>query len=269
MPSPIPPAGASGRLSKRFIRRRLIALGAIAAVVIGVSIGVSQLVERDERPVVVASDASAGAAVETDVATVPEAAPAAPIAVFIGDSYTVGQGTALEGVGFTALLAERRGWEPVNIAISGTGYAASHELDRCGPDGCPAYAGVLDEAAAAGPDIVVVSGGRNDMWLPDQEQVAVSIAEFYAQLRAAFPTEHIIVTSPLWGAGPTPDGLLTIRETVALEAARIGANYLDLGDLFEMRPDLITADKVHPTEAGLELIATTIDELLDSQQLAS
>lgn len=185
-----------------------------------------------------------------------------PVAVFIGDSYTVGQNSSLEGIGFTGRLSELRDWQPVNLAISGTGYARSHELSWCPAGGCPAYAGVIDEAVAAQPDIVVVSGGRNDMWMQDQAAVVAAIADFYTQLRAAFPTQHLIVTSPLWGAGATPEILLPIRQQVEQEATRVGAEYIDLGDLFEDHAELITDDDIHPTADGLELIAERIDAQL-------
>lgn len=259
--------GMGDRLAPRFVRRRLVALGVLGAGVAAVAASVALAIQPPPPVALVAEEAraseSAPAPADAVSADPPKAGGAPPVAVFIGDSYTVGQNTPLEGVGFTALLAELQGWEPVNLAISGTGYAKSHELDWCPTGGCPAYAGVIDDALAADPDIVVVSGGRNDMWLEDEEGVAAAIEAFYSQLRAAFPTERIIVTSPLWSDGPTPAILQPVREQVERHATRVGAEHLDLGDLFEQHPELITDDGIHPTEAGLERIAERIDALLE------
>ncbi len=64
------------------------------------------------------------------------------------------------------------------------------------------------------------------------------------------------------GRLPTPDALVTLREQVEREATRVGAEHLDLGDLFLDRPELIAYDDLHPNEQGLALIAQRIDELL-------
>ena len=55
---------------------------------------------------------------------------------------------------------------------------------------------------------------------------------------------------------------MTLREQVEREATRVDAEYLDLGDMFLDRPDLIAPDNLHPNEEGLALIAQRIDELL-------
>lgn len=179
--------------------------------------------------------------------------------MFLGDSYTVGTATSLDGSGFPAILGERRGWRVVNLAIPGTGYATGRADGRCPAAGCTAYIGVLPDAVAHDPEIVVVSGGRNDLGRPHLDQ-AVSV--FYRELRAQLPDARIVVTSPLWDDSITPAALIDLRAVVEREAAAIGAEHLDLGDLFRDRPELIASDDLHPNEAGLELIATRIDELL-------
>lgn len=253
--------------SPRNTRRRhrwSLLLGGLAAAAVA-AFGTMHLVDAtrpaeapsatDDAIVAGAAEASEQARAASEQATGPT------VAVFIGDSYTVGQRTELEGVGFTEMLAELRGWDAVNLAISGTGYAASHELSWCEPRGCPAYAGVLADAIAADPDIVLVSGGRNDLWL-ERATVVQAVEDFYTELRSTFPSQRLIVTSPLWDSSTTPDDFLTLRSTVERAAERVGAEYIDLGELFAGQPELITADGIHPTEAGLELIATSIDALL-------
>jgi acyl-CoA thioesterase-1 len=183
----------------------------------------------------------------------------APLAVFIGDSYTVGTATSISGTGFPVILGELRGWRVENLAIAGTGYSTGRADGRCPPAGCQSYMGVLPRAVELDPDIVVVSGGRNDL---PREHLEPAVTTFYAELRRQLPDARLIVTSPLWDDSPTPASLVALREHVASEAANAGAEYLDLGDLFLDRPDLIASDQLHPNEEGLALIAQRMDELL-------
>ncbi len=192
------------------------------------------------------------------------AADAREVAVFIGDSYTVGAGTSLSGTGFPAMLGAMRGWEVVNLGISGTGYATDRDESWCPPAGCLDYAGVIPDAVAHDPDVVVVSGGRNDLSRNTIDELEPAVADFYAQLREALPNARIVVTSPIWDDPPPPRALLELSDVVEREATRVGAEYLDLGDPLEGRPDLIAPDGLHPNEEGLRLIAERIDELLSA-----
>ncbi|MGM1028361.1 MAG: GDSL-type esterase/lipase family protein [Actinomycetota bacterium] len=180
-----------------------------------------------------------------------------PTAVFIGDSYTVGTGTSLSGTGFPAILGELRGWSVQNLAIAGTGYSTGRPDGLCPQSGCTSYVGMLPAAAEANPDIVIVSGGRNDL---NRSHLEPAVVTFYTELRRQLPTARLVVTSPLWDDGPTPDELITLREQVEREATRVGAEYIDLGDMFLDRPDLIASDELHPNEEGLALIAQRIHE---------
>jgi lysophospholipase L1-like esterase len=185
-----------------------------------------------------------------------------PTADFIGDSYTVGSTTRLSGRGFPGILSAFRGWEMVNLGIAGTGYATNRDESWCPAGGCHDYAGVIPNAVSHEPAIVVVSGGRNDLARNTVDEIEPIVAAFYTQLREALPDARIIVTSPIWDDPPPPRSLLELSDIVEREAARVGAEYLDLGDPLEGRPDLIASDGLHPNEAGLQTIAERIDELL-------
>lgn len=189
----------------------------------------------------------------------PSADDTRPTVLFIGDSYTVGTGTSLAGTGFPAILGDLRGWNVQNLAIAGTGYSTGQPDGLCPESGCNSYVGMLPAAVIADPDIVIVSGGRNDLGRLHLEQ---AVTVFYTELRRQLPEARLVVTSPLWDDSPTPDALITLREHIEREATRVGAEHLDLGDMFENRPDLIASDNLHPNEDGLSLIAQRIDELL-------
>lgn len=182
-----------------------------------------------------------------------------PTALFIGDSYTVGTGTSLSGAGFPAILGELRDWDVQNLAIPGTGYSTGQPDGFCPQSGCTSYIGMLPMAVAASPDIVIVSGGRNDL---ARAHLEPAVTTFYTELRRQLPTARLVVTSPLWDDGPTPEALVALREQVEREAIRVGAEYIDLGDMFLDRPDLIASDELHPNEEGLAHIARRIDELM-------
>lgn len=181
-----------------------------------------------------------------------------PIAVFIGDSYTVGTGTSLNGTGSPSILGSLREWQAVNLGVAGSGYA----LAPGGSGGGLDYAAVIPDAVARQPDIVVVAGGRNDLARASTDDLELAVADFYSQLREALPDARIIVTSPIWHDSPPPQPLIELSAVVGREAVRVGAEFLDLGDPLEGRPNLIASDGLHPNEAGLQIIAERIDELL-------
>lgn len=179
-----------------------------------------------------------------------------PVAVFIGDSYTYGAGRSSEAASFPHVLSGMRDWQVVSLARGGTGYATSATFNGCGARYCPTYREVIPEAVAAAPDLVIVSGGRNDLGTPGLER---GVERFFDELRAALPSATIYVTSPLWGAEAAPASLERLSMWVEREAAEHDAVYLDLGDLYRGRPDLIQRDGVHPNDAGLALLAEAID----------
>lgn len=237
-------------------RRRTIAAAAIVAAVVvaAVAVGVARVAGQEDRD-------TASAALEH--APLAEPAPSAargPVAVFIGDSYTYGAGRSSEAASFPAQLGELRGWQVVNVARGGTGYATSAGQDGCGFAYCETYAEVIPEVVAAAPDVVVVSGGRNDLGTADLE---VGVGAFFEALRAALPEARVYVTSPLWGATDPPVELRRLARWVEREAEAHDATYLELGDLFLGQPELIQDDGVHPNDAGLALMARAIDDALD------
>ncbi|GAA1420999.1 SGNH/GDSL hydrolase family protein [Agrococcus citreus] len=125
--------------------------------------------------------------------------PTHPTAVFIGDSYTVGTGTSLAGTDFPAILGDLRDWNVQNLAIAGTGYSTGQPDGLCPASGCNSYVGVLPAAVAADPDIVVVSGGRNDL---NRLHLERPVTVFYTELRRQRPEARLVVTSPLWDDSP-------------------------------------------------------------------
>lgn len=102
-----------------------------------------------------------------------------------------------------------------------------------------------------------VSGGRNDT-RKTVAQVEAGAKSLLESLSKALPQSTVVVTSPIWDARERPAKLNQLTAVIRRAAAETHATYLDLGEPFAGRPELITSDLVHPNDAGYELLARTI-----------
>ena len=187
------------------------------------------------------------------------AAPVVPV-VAIGDSYSAGAGATDKANGFIYQLGRSQSWNLTNLARGGTGYVASITSNAkvaCGLEYCPRYAEMVKDAAAANPGLVIVSGGRNDSTRAAADE-ADAVAGFYKGLRAALPDTKIVALSPLWDAGTPPASLSGIASEVKAAVESVGGAYLDIGQPLQGRPELMSADKVHPNDAGHAAIAKAV-----------
>lgn len=176
---------------------------------------------------------------------------------FIGDSYTVGAGST--NGGFVKLLSKGQPWDVINLGVGGTGYAPSQgategSMNACGRESCPGYIDVIPQAVEGGADVVVVSGGRNEAKVPADAQAA-TIDAFYKKLRAELPDAKIIAFSPIWDSEPAPAAIPAMAGMVRTSVEAVGGTFIDLGQPLEGKADLITADGVHPNNAGYEALA--------------
>jgi lysophospholipase L1-like esterase len=173
-------------------------------------------------------------------------------AVFIGDSYSEGQGAGAASKRFTTLTAQSMGWTEINMASGGTGYLA-----ECWVNGKlhPNYLAVL-KSITIQPDIVIVSGGRNDQW---NTKTSAAIPVFFSTLRAKFPNAQLIVTSPLWDARRQPPAKMNlIKSAVRVSASANGATYIDLHEPLTGHYEYLTKDWVHPNARGHAAIASAL-----------
>ena len=182
--------------------------------------------------------------------------PSRPLAVFIGDSLV--QGAGGEGVTWPALVAEKKGWTQINLGRGGTGYVKTAGKSGCGLDVCPAFPDMVPAAVAENPDVVVISGGQNDGRL----DVSEASMDLFTGLREALPKARIVVISPLWRASEYPDSLTRMSRVLRRNAAAAGVEWIEVGNPLEGKPQLFTADGVHPTAAGYRVLADTIAKKL-------
>lgn len=175
-----------------------------------------------------------------------------PKVAFIGDSYTAGNGTSSEAMRWTTRLSSTEGWSEANFGRGGTGYAMGG--DTTSGVLRPGYSASIADVAKGAPEVVIVSGGRNDTPLP-VATVTVAVADFYAKLHAALPSAKIIAISPVWDASAPPQNLDLIASSVKASAEGVGGTYLGIGQPLKGHPELITDDKVHPNDAGAQALA--------------
>ncbi|OZC50993.1 hypothetical protein CH286_05490 [Rhodococcus sp. WWJCD1] len=180
-----------------------------------------------------------------------------PVVAFLGDSYSQGIGASTNGKRWTTLVSAAMGWSELNLAEGGSGYTTSYLGQKTD------YSIKLDVIAAAQPDIVVVSGGRNDYEAGTAGITGAVASSLFAAVKAAAPNTEVIVTSPIWDSTEPPADFATLIDGVKSAAAQANALYLDIGEPLADHPDMIDPDGLHPNDAGHRTIAgAALDALL-------
>lgn len=176
---------------------------------------------------------------------------ASPKAVFLGDSLVAGVGG---DQGWTAGVAESLGWKEVNLGRGGTGYVTSSGVSGCSLAYCPTFVEMADQAIAAKPDIVVISGGQNDAG----KSVSSAASQLFGTLHKALPKAQILVISPLWRSTPMPASMQTIAGELQAAAQASGVRYVEVGNPLQGHPEWFTSDGTHPTNAGYKKLSAAI-----------
>ncbi|SDQ97482.1 Lysophospholipase L1 [Microbacterium sp. cf332] len=189
--------------------------------------------------------------------TAAEEAPS-PIVVFLGDSYTAGVGASDKSLGWVNLVGEAEGWRVRNLARGGTGFASEVTGEAapaaCGRADCPDFGEMALEGSSLLPDIVVISGGRNDI---GDTPVDADVDAFFDTVAAAYPGSRIYVTDVLWHQ-QAPEAVERLTSVVRDDAERIGATWLDIGQPLAGGGGLLAPDGIHPNDAGHEAIAQAV-----------
>lgn len=187
-----------------------------------------------------------------------EAADAEPVVLLLGDSYTAGVGASDRAHSWAGIVASDEGWRVRNLARGGTGYESTVEGDSaaaaCGRSACPSFGQMAAEGAALLPDIVVVSGGRNDI---GDDAAPGAVRAFFADLASAYPHSRIYVTNVLWHQD-APESVDALSAVVRAEAERAGATVLDIGQPLASDAEMLAPDGIHPSDAGHAAIADAV-----------
>ncbi|WP_179272190.1 SGNH/GDSL hydrolase family protein [Rhodococcus sp. 05-2254-6] len=179
-----------------------------------------------------------------------------PVVVFLGDSYSKGIGASTNGKRWTTLVSAAMGWSELNLAEGGSGYTTTYLGQKTD------YAIKLDVVAAAQPDIVVVSGGRNDYEAGTSSVTGAVALSLFEAIKAAAPNTEVIVTSPIWDSTEPPADFATLIDGVKAATASAVARYLDIGEPLADHPDMIDPDGLHPNDAGHRIIAGAVVSVL-------
>jgi acyl-CoA thioesterase-1 len=190
-------------------------------------------------------------------------------ALFLGDSYSVGVGATPWTQGFVYKVAEHYGWQPHNYSARAVGYLKGKTptsfpiLSKClSPQGCLHYSEQFEKAIADGirPDIVFVSGGRNDDPGPTFEP---AVKALLAEIKLVTPHAKIFVTSPI-NYGPE-SAVMAYKSAIVRDACRDeNVSFIELGAPLLTHTGLLYRDQIHPSNKGSLLLADLIKRQIDA-----
>ncbi|MFC4906055.1 SGNH/GDSL hydrolase family protein [Actinomadura gamaensis] len=194
--------------------------------------------------------------------TADRVAAAAPVVMFLGDSYTVGERGVQPETTYAAATARLLGWQVVLGGRGGTGFVAPGS--RHSP-----FDRLFEEQLGwrPAPALLVVSGGHNDAKYPAQ-QVSDAARTLLQKARARWPRTRIVLVGPLWGSDHPTGGAVAVRDGLRGVAAGLRIPFIDplaekwiTGDRDRgtgNAPRYIKPDDVHPTPDGHRYLATRL-----------
>lgn len=243
---------------------RLLSRGDAALLIAAViALGSLSFALRPQHTVTVAADPA--------TARVDRSAPPAidrPTALVIGDAYTTGSGLAETSYGCGA--AATMGWLCKTAAEAGTGYISGGAANRfpLGPNsGMSTSFGerISRFANTYAPDVVLLDGGRNDLFAPPSARFEV-MASAIAQAHQVWPNARIVFVIPRFLSRPDDD--LDINDK-AVDKLR---NASGVDDLVVVDPvaaftdrdtaGLISRDGTNPNAEGERALAAALAESL-------
>jgi acyl-CoA thioesterase I len=139
----------------------------------------------------------------------------------IGDSIMSGHGLD-PAQAWPVLLGARESVAVSNLGCGGAGFIAVGECDTD-------YSGLVAEAAAEHPDVVIIQSSDNDFG-EDDDDIASATTATVASLRTALPNARIIGFSTLWDQpGELPDQVASTSDDLRSAVEAVGGTFIDLG----------------------------------------
>ena len=173
----------------------------------------------------------------------------APTALFVGDSYTAGALGITPYQTFPRLTCNAIGLTCNLDGEGSTGYQADgHTLSRRFRPYADRLAG---DVASYEADLVIVSGGRNDIGAPGSEYQAAR--GYFQAVRQAYPHARLVVVEPFWTSKTPPLTVRRLRSDVRRAAHASGAIYLPTNGW--LKQGSVAADGVHPNREGHRQLA--------------
>lgn len=179
---------------------------------------------------------------------------AEPVIAFLGDDWTRGTGASAKANRFSTLICAQLNAQERNFGVDGSGYAKS------GTDGGP-YRTRVAQLVAAHPQVVVVSGGRNDS-SDNPATASDEVHALFTTLRRKLPDAVIIAVAPFWGDSDLPPEMIALAAAVEDAVTAAGGTYLDIEDPIHGHPGFM-ADLADPNDDGYAAIATALAPALE------
>ena len=176
----------------------------------------------------------------------PVSGSAAPVVMFVGDSFTVGSGPVPTWRTYAAESARLLGWQPVIAGAGGTGYLNKGRVGRTFQQSFEA-----ELAWRPAPDLLIISGGHNDCrW--STASVRRAAENLISEVRTQWPRTRILMIGPIW-LHDTPRKAYLVRDALSSLARQETIPFLD--PLHEHRltgtPRVqMLPDGIHPTAEG-------------------
>ena len=147
------------------------------------------------------------------------------------------------------LLAKQLGLKERNFGDDGTGYAKATAS-------AGTYDSRVDAVVNAKPQVVVVSGGRNDVadFLPTTKR---HVRDLFTTLHDKLPDAVVIAVEPFWGDSDKPAELGPIASAVKQGVHAAGGHYLSIDDPIHGHPNFM-ADASDPNDKGNAAIAKAL-----------
>lgn len=194
--------------------------------------------------------------------TVNDRDPDALRVAFYGDSYTRGSGATVQGLRWSTLLSEERGWSEFNPSVSGLGFARNREI--VGDGDLPSLI-IADD-----PDVVIVTLGLNDNFTYESqaEEIRTNILSDFTRLSTGLPDARLIVVEPFWFKEERPASVDIIISWVRESANAVGAEYIPGASYWlPGHPEWMASDDLHPNDEGHAVIASQMDRALRALRL--
>ena len=171
--------------------------------------------------------------------------------LFHGDSITQGYDAIFPSGSYANLLARHYDAEILNQAIGGAMFNAA----------------VMQPVGAF--DFVVVAYGTNDWSMKKAADFTADAAAFLARTAMIYGSLPVFVVLPIWRGDTdrtdTAGDFMECRSVIARLAASQGLHVLDDYDIVPHDPRLYGDGYLHPNNAGFELYAQRLIELIDEK----
>ncbi|MFZ0158879.1 MAG: SGNH/GDSL hydrolase family protein [Kineosporiaceae bacterium] len=196
--------------------------------------------------------------------------PLAPRALWVGDSFTAGEGAQVPApLTYPHLVSARLGWTCHVDAQNGTGFV--NDGFAASPECAPLIRRLPDDVRRCAADVVIVDAGRNDAGtsIPVLRQ---AVSEYLTALRTAYPMARLVLVMPSLVDQVQPVEYRRAGEVLREASAACRAEVIDpaeAGAFEDARRNrgLVCDDGFHPSAAGQAHYADALAALLQREPI--